>query len=458
MKKTKTGRGYRTFLLLWLSQSVPVIGNEVIFFTIIIWLTQTVFPASSQQPELTRALSLASLAFALPTLMMAPIAGSLADRYDRRSLMLTANIFGTGIAGMLPLLMLLDRLPFSALLALLGLLSFVTAIHNSAFDTSYFMLVPKEQLPRANGLMQTTWALSGIAAPPLAALLISLPALARQDVFGIPKWLGSLPTGVPIALAFGVVSLLLAALPLPFLPVPSPRHSKAMTGTAAHIMGRDMLAGFKFIRQRQSLLWLLLLFAVANFTSSPLEVFKPVILRFGLAADWTAKGYTFETALALLGTMQGVGALAGGLLVSTWGGLKEKRAYGVIIPLAVSGIVQLIFGISHAFCLAAAMLFLIGATVPVMNAHSQAIWQTQTPPDLQGRVFAARRVIAQFSGPCGTALAGWAGGIFNPGTILAVSGIILAVFAASQYLNQNLLAAGDTVVTALPTSQIKKEI
>jgi hypothetical protein len=78
-----------------------------------------------------------------------------------------------------------------------------------------------------------------------------------------------------------------------------------------------------------------------------------------------------------------------------------------------------------------------------MNAHSQAIWQGQTPRELQGRVFAVRRVIAQFTNPIGTALAGIAGGIFNPGLVVAVTGALLALFCLAQLFNPYLLKVED---------------
>ncbi len=78
-----------------------------------------------------------------------------------------------------------------------------------------------------------------------------------------------------------------------------------------------------------------------------------------------------------------------------------------------------------------------------MNSHSQAIWQTQTPRELQGRVFSVRRLIAQFTWPLGTALAGWAGGLFDPGLIVAILGILLAVFCLAQLFNPLLLRVED---------------
>ena len=81
--------------------------------------------------------------------------------------------------------------------------------------------------------------------------------------------------------------------------------------------------------------------------------------------------------------------------------------------------------------------------IPIMNSHSQTIWQTQTPRELQGRVFAVRRLIAQFTWPLSTALAGWAGGRFDPGAVVAVLGVILVVFCIGQLFNPYLMRVED---------------
>ncbi len=78
-----------------------------------------------------------------------------------------------------------------------------------------------------------------------------------------------------------------------------------------------------------------------------------------------------------------------------------------------------------------------------MNSHSQTIWQTQTPRELQGRVFAVRRLIAWIMIPVSTIMAGWAGGVFNPGTVMAILGGILVVFCVGQLFNPQLLRVED---------------
>lgn len=440
MNTFKEKKGYRTFLILWASQSLPVIGSTLVFYTMVLWLTQSVFGDPSQQVELTRAISALSLSFSLPAVFLAPFVGSIVDRYSRRNVMLIANVCGIAIATSIALGMLRGVLSLPILFVLVGLFSLGSAFHNAALDASTIMLVPKKQLPRANGLMQTTWALSAIVAPPLATLLVTLPALAQQGHIDFLKGLAQFETGTPIALSFVILTLLLAVVPLPFLLVPSPGKKRAHSGESSkESMLDELKVGFSFIWQRKPLLWLLGLFALTNFATSPLEIFKPIILRFNLAENYAAHGYTFETALALLGSFQGIGLLAGGIIVSIWGGLKSKPVYGVLAPMILMGVIIAVFGMSSVFYVSAAMIVLLSALLPMMNVHSQAIWQSQTPPELQGRVFAFRRVIAQFTGPLGTAFAGWAGGIIEPATILVFLGFGLAFITVSQFFAKSLI-------------------
>ena len=145
----------------------------------------------------------------------------------------------------------------------------------------------------------------------------------------------------------------------------------------------------------------------------------------------------------MVGSIGSIGGVAGGLLISSWGGLKKRRVYGVVVAMILSGLAKIVLGLSATLFLTAAMAFIITSMLPIMNAHSQTIWQTQTPRELQGRVFAVRRLIAQFTWPLSTALAGWAGGVFNPGLVVTVLGSILVVFCVAQLFNPYLLRVED---------------
>lgn len=162
------------------------------------------------------------------------------------------------------------------------------------------------------------------------------------------------------------------------------------------------------------------------------------MVKFNLAADWGSKGLGFETALATLTTAAALGGLVGGLVVSAWGGLRQRRVIGVLVPMIISGVSLILFGLVPLLYVVGAMLFVGGFCMPMMNAHSQSIWQTQTPPELQGRVFSVRRVIAQFTGPLSLGVVGLSAGVFDPGLVLVTLGLLFALFSIVQLFNPML--------------------
>ncbi len=438
--------GWRTFLIVWFTQSISVFGTALTFFSVTIWLTQTLYPRPEQKPELALALSVVSLAGGIPIIFGAPIAGAWADRHDRKHTMMVTDFLSGCLSLLIAALMVAQLLNIWMLVVLVVVAAILGAFHNSAFDTSYAMLVPEKQLPRANGMMQTIWALSGILSPAIAAMIISLPELARQGA--IPGDIGAalvpLKDGAPLSIAIDALTFFFASAALVFLFVPSPRRTDlhAADGRKKSIWA-DVKQGALYIWYRRPMLWLLGTFTVINFVAAPLGVFLPLLVKFNLAPDWASRGMTFETSLALISTLASIGGVLGGVFISAWGGLKKRRVYGILAPMILVGSAMTTLGLAPFVYLTAVMAMVGHGMTLIMNAHSQAIWQAQTPRELQGRVFAVRRLIAQFSSPLATAMAGIFGGLFNPGVVVAVLGGILIAFCTAQMFNPHLLRVED---------------
>ena len=131
-----------------------------------------------------------------------------------------------------------------------------------------------------------------------------------------------------------------------------------------------------------------------------------------------------------LGTVQsamGVGGVAGGVAMSIWGG-PRPRIHGVLAGFIISGIFGLaLMGVGQTLPVWVVAGFIGLLTLPFVNGSNQAIWQAKVPPDLQGRVFATRRLIAQIAGPIGMLLAGpLADQIFDPA--MMVGGALAATW------------------------------
>ncbi|HYF96353.1 MAG TPA: MFS transporter [Symbiobacteriaceae bacterium] len=439
--------GFRTFSIIWATQSVSVLGTALTLFAMNIYIAQVLYPLPEQKPQLAGAFTIVNLAAMIPQLVAAPLAGAWADRHDRKQTMFVADL-ASGVLSLALAFMLLQgtvELPFLSAAAVgYGLLG---AFHGSAFDTAYAMLVPDRLLPRANAMMQTMWSLSTILAPGIAAFLIALPTLARGGAWAgaAGGLLAGMSDGTALTVIIDGVTFFLAALVLPFLDVPSPKRADLAPGESGkpqRSIWADIREGAVYIWHRRPMLWLLATFTLCNMLT-PFGVILPLVVKFNLAADWAARGFTLETALALLNTVNSIGAVAAGVAITALGGLKQRRVHGVVVPLAIGAILQIAVGLSTGLYAAAALMLVFGLIFPIANVHSQSIWQTQTPRELQGRVFAVRRVIAQCSGPVGLAAAGALAGLYDAGLVLAAMGGLLAVFMVAQLFNPQLLKVED---------------
>jgi MFS family permease len=443
MQQQPSGQSFRTFLIVWVTQSISVLGSAITFFAITIWLSQVLYPGVEDRAALGFALAVVALAAALPAVFAAPFAGAWVDRHDRKRTMLAMDFANGCLSVVLVTLLLAHLLQLWVVLPVVMLGSLISTLHNSALDASYVMLVSEDRLPRANGMMQTTFSLSGVLSPAIAASLIALPALARQGLLagGPGSALSTLADGTPLVVAIDGLTFFVAAIALLMLIVPSPEPSATADAgaEAPENFYADVLFGARYIWRHRPMLWLLLTFTVANLLCSPVTVIEPLVLKFNLAPSWSAQGLSFAAALALLTSIASLGGVLGGVVISVWGGLNRRRVYGVVGALIVAGVAQVVFGLGGIFLLAVGMAFVVEATIPIMNAHSQTIWQTQTPPNQQGRVFAMRRLIAQATFPLGTLLAGLAAGVFDPGIVLAIAGGLLALFCVGQLLNPALM-------------------
>jgi hypothetical protein len=320
--------------------------------------------------------------------------------------------------------------------AVAALLAAISAFHTAAFESAQATIVPQAQLGRANGMMQATYALSSILAPSVAALLIAVPM----------RSLSGTVDGTPLVIALDCASFLVGAVTLLFLRIPQPPRTEKAAGPAGPGFLADMATGARFIWERPALLWLLGLFVVANVAIAPLRVLQPLILKFDLAADWMARGFRFETALALTQTAFGLGSVVGGVTMIVWGGPKTRQVLGVLLPMSLSGLTLVLLGLSSELYVAAGLLFLTGAVPPMVNTVALTLWQQQTPLELQGRVFSVRRVIALSTSPLGTLIAGLASAANDPGKVLATLAAGYLVFSVAQFFNPALLRAREPEV------------
>ena len=358
------------FTTVWLGQAISLLGTSMSGFGLTIWAYEVTGQAT--------ALALVGFFFIAPMVAFSPIAGAIVDRSNRKLMMMISDL----AAGVTTI----------AVLALYGtgqlqiwhlyITSFITGTFQTfqwpAYSAAITLMLPKEQYGRANGMIELAGASSNIFAPLLAGALLGVIGL----------------TGI---LAIDIVTFVVAVGALLLVHVPQPARTEVGKQAQGSIW-KESAYGFRHIFARPSLLGLQIVFMLGNFFSTlGYTVMAPMILaRTG--NDAVVFGAT-QTAGA-------IGGVVGGLAMSAWGGTK-RRVHGVLSGWGVSSLLgQTLMGLGRALPVWATAGFFGAFFSPIINGSNQAIWMAKVEPDVQGRVFATRRLIAWLVSPIATLAAG----------------------------------------------------
>lgn len=392
---TRSGlRGMLRFIAIWLGQVVSVFGSGLTGFALGVWVYQRTGSATL--------FALIALFGTLPGIVVSPIVGALVDRWDRRRAMILCNAALLLTPLTIALLLAAGNLQLWHIYVVVAASSLFTAFHQPAFMASITLLVPREQYGRANGLVQLGLAAARILSPVLAGILI----------VSFQIWTAMLIDAATFV--FAIITLLLVYIPRPV----ASAEGQASQGALI----REATYGWTYIRARPGLLALLIFFAITNFTLGIVQtLITPLVLGFADAA-----------ALGRVLSVSGLGMLVGGVAMSVWGGPRHRVA-GILGFTLLQGLILLLGGLRPSVALIGVAAFVFLGCSMLVNGCSQVIWQSKVAPDVQGRVFAIRTMIAWSSLPLAYAVAGpLADYVFNPllvpgGPLAASLGQIIGV-------------------------------
>jgi MFS transporter, DHA3 family, macrolide efflux protein len=362
--------GMTAFITIWLGQIVSVLASSMSHFGLSIWMYQ--------ETESATAMGLMQVFFITPFLIMSPFAGVMVDRYNRKLMMMISDFTAfLATAGVLTL-MALGQLEFWHLYIAAALNGIGNTFQWPAYSAAISTMIPKSQLGRANGLMSLMEAGPGVLAPLMAGALM--------PVIGL--------TGL---LTLDVVTFFFAIGALAIVHIPQPKQTEEGKKAQGSVL-KEAAFGFRYIFARPSLLGLQLIFFFANlFQGISLVVFAPMVL---------ARTDQNTLIFGSVQTAAAIGMVAGGIFMSAWGGFK-RRTNGVLFGWIYVGFGMMAYGLKFGLPIWL-VAGVIGAPVvgALINASNQAIWQSKVAPDLQGRVFSARRLIAWFTTPISPIIGG----------------------------------------------------
>jgi len=390
--KTHTQRptGMTAFMIIWGGQILSLLGTAIGQFGLTLWA----FDASGGQAT---PLALIGFFFTTSMLIFTPVVGVMVDRANRKMMMMLSDLAAALVTVFILILYLSGDLQIWHLYVGAFVAGTFQGFQWPAYSAAISTMLDKKHYTRANAMLETAGSASGILAPVLAGALIGPLGIVVSNTLD-PAFVANL-SGKPGLLGLLAIDLLSAAFAigsLLFVHIPQPDHSTAGEQARGNFI-HEAKFGFGYIFKQPSLLGLQSLFMIGNFFSSlGFSIFAAMIL---------ARTGSDELAFGSVQTAAAVGGVVGGVAIGVWGGFK-RRVHGVLIGWAISGLSMVGLGMSQTLPGWLMASFCTSLVIPLINGSNQAIWQAKVPPDIQGRVFASRRMIAWIINPISQLIAG----------------------------------------------------
>jgi predicted MFS family arabinose efflux permease len=342
-------------------------------------------------------LGLDSFAGEFPILLFTMIGGVVADRRDRRHMMLMSQVVQMIVAVILAVLIFTGDIQIWMVIALSFISGCAQAFGGPAYQSLIPTLVGKEHLPNAIALNSIQFNLARVIGPIVAA--VALSSLGLVACFGLN--------------AVSFLFVIAAILALRDVHVPP---------TATESMVDQMKGGLRYVRNSRNLMVVMSLGFIGAFLGLPLLTFLPVIVTEVFQRD--AAFY------AWLMTFSGAGAVTGALIIAYIG---KHRHIGrlLLIFLGSFGAMMALFSLSRSPLLSAVLLFTAGALLVMCFSLTTSLAQLLAPPELRGRVVSIYMVAFRGGSPLGGLASGWlVTQVGSAPQVLLVNGLVLSAVAA----------------------------
>lgn len=381
---------------VFVGQALSLIGSALTQFVLLWWITDTTGSIT--------ALATAGMVALLPQALLGPLGGTLADRWNRRLIMIVADLISAACMVVLIWLFLTNAVELWHVYVMMFIRSSMQAFQQPAAAASTAMLVPAHFLTRAAGLNQTLFGIMTVAAAPLGALAISL-----------------MPMGW--ALGIDVMTAVLGVVPLLIFTIPQLKAPLAGTTSLWREFreGLDTVWGDPGLRRLYALLGASVMIIMPSFTLVPLLVRE----HFGGGAP----------EVAIIESLSGVGMIVGGIAIAAIA--PKRKIVWVLWGFALSCFALALTALapSDMFWLAIVWWALSGFTFILANAPFTALLQTIVPNHLQGRVLSLLATIMGLSAPIGLAIATPLGEMVGVRWLFVVVGVLGGLIAMVGFLS-----------------------
>ena len=350
----------------------------------------------------------------IPVIFISPFLGLFVDRLDRKKIMILGDLASMLLTLLLVVLLFFDAARIWHIYLVIAGRAVSSTFQANALSASVPMIVPEEHLVRANGLNRTLLGMFNLVGPPLGAFLMA--ALPVQWVLS-----------VDIVTATAAMCIL--------LPLKIPRPERTTLTEKLNVI-RDMTDGFRYLWSWKGMLYLTILYAILNFFAAPVHSLLPLFVENYLGNDVLKLGW--------LQTSFGAGIIAGGILLSAWGGFK-RRILTSLTGFIIWCIAILLFGFTResSFYFSLITLMVAGLGNSLLNTPMGAILQSRVERDMQGRVFSLFGSLSVILLPIALGIAGPVTDSIGIRAVYVGSGGVMLVLVLAGFFSQKLMHVED---------------
>jgi predicted MFS family arabinose efflux permease len=390
---------YRDFRLMWVGACMSSIGTWMQIVAqgwLIYRLSHSAF-----------LLALDQFLAGIPIFLFSLIGGVVADRTERRKILLVSQYIQMGSAATLTILVALGLTHVWPILCLSFVSGFAQAFGGPAYQALIPTLVDRDDMPNAIALNSIQFNLAVTVGPALAGI-----TLARLG----EKW------------CFGLNALSFLA-PVISLSIISARYLPEKSGES---MFKSLQQGIHFIWRQGAMVALIILAFTMTFLSMPMRTYIPVFVK-----DIFHRGpETYGNLLSLMG----VGSIVGSLGVASLGDISKKGRFALsMLVLLGAGIAG--FSLSKFLPVSYAMLLLVGASMMAVFATVTSLVQLSVTNEMRGRVMSVYNFAFRGGMPIGNLVSGWLVPAYTAPVVLGVNGFLLIIVALYFLLIQRRVAA-----------------
>ena len=411
---------FNKFLVIWVGEMIASIGSGMSAFGLGVYVFEMTRSAAD--------VSMVTLCAFLPAVLLNPVAGVLADRFDRRLLMILGDSLSA--VGLVIMLVLMNMGPVEVwqICACVAFSSIFVALLEPSYRASITDLLSADEYGKASGLVQLASSTKYLISPVIAGFLL-------------------IAADVRLLILIDIATLLITVTTILLVRKTLERtEKKSKSSSFAH----EFLEGCKYLLSNRSVMVLMLLISAITYYMGALQtLFTPMILSFSDAKT-----------LGIIESVGATGMLVSSLLIGIFS-LNRKYVKTMVAGLALAGLLIALIGTTTNLIVIPIIAFLFFATLPPVNSSIEVLMRKSIPNETQGRIWGLVSFISQIGYIVAYASTGiLADKVFIPllsegGALAGSLGALVGVGPARGIGLQLLISGITVIVLAVVISRVK---